>query len=626
MTTDQRHERNDPDESNGDRYIYLYDVPSLQEIASHEIVREIWNRNLSTYHPIKGEEMNVIPCSKFLEYCDEYGCQQQQAREMITHLKVPRRVEEKLKNSLEKLCKEITRWVAHLLRIVFRHKCLRGSHEIRGIDPKWCIWSMRDEIDYEKSVRKILEIGNLTDLQKFLIMCEYCMEDEIEKFSLDLLPSEFIEKVTFSTNNSCFYWICFLKNDLHKMPVENPLLAGIREGKEIYTNCRFSTKFFWDRLSDDDQVKVAVGWIRHELGVDTTFLQQLLSEMSWYQQQCLLSDLSETFQNIIIRFAIRPRSSQITLWIWKHFKNEISLEQFPKFFCDVIICDTSTFMLLEMWETASDHQRNSLILNMSEEFINSYIIGQGFVNSALKNEMWITRRNLMLQKTTQDDMPWHDSYLLNNILDNSSPCSDDILKLIKLGIDSTRFGTHLHNIFHHQNFEMFDDELKAYFLHDVDAARAYKRLFLEEVYLRFVVGLGIFTNVNFWDEFCNFIEDAFENDVARALRVKRRLITENVHFSLDPQSYFDLRRGYDNLVKIVEEVFRNNKLRRVKYYFSRSFRYLESTRSFVHIDEKFNLKFEQWCSVASNYSIWSGSDSNYEFLFYDYDESTSDED
>ncbi|XP_065219807.1 uncharacterized protein LOC135845266 [Planococcus citri] len=640
MTTDQRHERNDFDESNEDCYIYLYVVPSLQEIASHEIVREIWHRNLSTYPPIKGEETNVIPCNKFLEYCDEYVCQQQ-SKEMITHLKVPHRVEEKLKNSLRKFCEEITRWVAHLLRIVFRHKCLRKSHEIRGIDPKWCIWSIYGKIDYEKSARKILEIGSLTDLHKFLIMCEFYMEDEIKKFSLNLLPSEFIEKVKFSTNRSCFYWICFLKNELWRMPVQNPLFAYLEYLDDfdlfehmskyyrikIHPDCRYSNKFFWYRLSKDDQVRIANAWICYRDCKDFAFLEQILSEMSWYQQQCLLSELSERPFIIIARFAMRHRAPQMALWIWKHFKNEMAVEQFARLFCDLICNGTSMFTLLEIWETASDHQKDYFISNMSEEFISSYSQSQMFVPSRLMTEIFRIKRNMVLKKTTQDVMPWHDRYLLNNILDNCSPCSNDQLTSIKLFIDSFRFITHLQNIFSHRNFQMFEDELKAYFLHDVDAARAYKRLFLEQVSPKLIGQLRLITNVNLWNEFSNYIEDVFENDVAAALKVKRRFLSHMAYFSLNSQCYFDLRRGFDDLEKIVESVFESSNLRHVRYDFSSFFSTnIKSTRSFVYFDKKFGSKFRQWCLAVFDDSLWPVRDLNTEFLSHGYDESTSGED
>ncbi|XP_065220778.1 uncharacterized protein LOC135845857 [Planococcus citri] len=634
MTTDQRHERNDTDESHEDHYTYLCDVPSLQEVASHEVVREIWHINLSKYHPIKDEETNVIPCNEFLEYCDEYRCQQL-TKQMIADLK-DARVEETLKNALKKFSEEITNWVEHLLQIVFRHECLRGSHEIRSIDPKWCIWSVYGKIDYEKSARKILQIGSLTDVQKFLIMCEYCMEDDINNFSLDLLPSEFIEKVDFRTHRSSFYWICFLKNELHRMPVENPVFADLimpveiahfsasilkHWSPQIHPDGRFSNEFFWHRLSNDDRVKVAAAWICYGRYEDFTYVARILSAMLWHQQQRVLSELPEKPSKAIARtLRCEPR---IALWIWKHFKDEMAVEQFRQLFFDMIHDGISMSTLLEIWKTASDHQRNFSISNISEEFIDSFSQGHFMVPYWFITGTFRTKRNFMLQKTmTQDVMPWHDPDLLNNLLNNCPPCSDDELTLTKLGIDTFRFLRHLYvDLFCPRNFEKFDDELKAYFLHDVDAARAYKRSFLYAIFPKFPVRLGIYTNANWWDEFCNFIEDAFENDEAGALEVKQRFIDENAHFSLDSQSYFDLRRGFDNLVKIVESMFQNNKLRRVKYSFSRSFDYSKSKCSFVHFDEKFNSKFEQWCSVVYDDSILFSSDDE----FLSDDESTSDE-
>ncbi|XP_065219367.1 uncharacterized protein LOC135844910 [Planococcus citri] len=604
MATDQKHERNGPHEkSYEDRYVYLYDVPSLQEIASHEVVRKIWLSNLSTNHPIKEKATNIIRFSEFLGYCDEYGWQQQ-IKQMINNSNVSRCVET-LGNCFENFYEEIKRWVMHLLKMVFRHTCLRGSHEMYGIDPKWCVWSANGKIDYEKSARKILDIGGLTDLHRFLIMCEYCMEDEIKKFSLDLLPLEFVEKVNFNAHCSSFYWICFLKNELHKMPVENPILADHGRWCVEYSDCRFSQKFFWYRLSNDDQVNVVIDWIRNGLrhSLDCTFFKQILSAMSWFQQKQLLSELSEMSDKIIICFATRSRESRIVLWMWKHFKGKMDVEQFPKFFCDAMCNGTPTLTLIEIWETASDHQRNYFILNMSDEFISSYIKGRVSTPGCMENEILRTRRNLMLQKTTQDVVPWHDLYLLNNVgllLDSRrrTPCSDEQLMLMKLVIDFLRFSTYLKRTFATRNLKTFDNELKAYLLHE-DAARLYERLYKPHIPFRGSDEIRLITNLNLWNEFCNFNEEAFGDDVEGALQLKRRLVSPLGFAADDPQCYFNLRRGFDDLVKIVETTYQNDELKRVKRIFSQHFFCAKLIWFFVNFDQKFNSKFELWCDPNS---------------------------
>ncbi|XP_065215973.1 uncharacterized protein LOC135842438 isoform X2 [Planococcus citri] len=622
MANRRIHEANDPVvENHEDRFVY-FDVPvSLQALAADEIARSIWHSNLSTYHPIKKEESNVIPLSDLLEYCDEYGYQQQQTKQMINDLKVPRSVEEKLDNSLKSIRKRIRDWVVHLLQIVFNYECLRGSHEIRGIDPRWCVWRANGGIEYEDSAKKIIEMGDLSDLQKFLIMCEYCFDDMIKKFSLDLLPSEFIDEVDFATHRSCFYWIRYLKNELHKMPLENPTLADVDMSRtrdiiinydycpvEEYDYYRFSNLFFWYRLSDDDQVTVVAAWIRHGHPSEYMLLDQIVSEMSWYQQQRLLSEMNDQIDQIILDFISCHDSPRLALWIWKHLKDNMPAEQFIELFCNLIFSDIKTCTLVEFWQTASDHQRNYFIANMSKEFINTFIrdildIPGSLMIDGLINE----RRNLMLKNNIQGVISLYDESLLNRMLDSASPgCDDDHLTVMKLGIDSFRFLKHLERMYCNRNLKKLDEELKSYFLNDINAAREYKRLYLTHVDQDyFYDGIRLVTNFNLWNEFCNYIDEAFDYDLARTSQVKQRIVS-SVAVTLvtiqsntvvtEPQYYLDLRRGFDDLVKIFEMVFEDNdELRDEKRAFYGAFYEYKSRHAFANIDKEFKLKLKRWC-------------------------------
>ncbi|XP_065215975.1 uncharacterized protein LOC135842440 isoform X1 [Planococcus citri] len=622
MANRRIHEANDPIvENHEDRFVYIVDAPlSLQALAADELARSIWHSNLSTYHPIKKEESNVIPFSDLLEYCDDYGYHQQQTKQMINDLKVPRSVEEKLDNSLKNIRNEIRDWVVHLLQIVFNYECLRGRHEIRDIDPKLCVWSPNGRIYYKDSARKIIKMSNLSNLQKFVIMCEYCIDDEIKKFSLDLLPSEFIDEVDFSTHRSCFYWISYLRNELHKMPFENPTLADIDESRIRnnlinYENCpeaeydyyRFSNMFFLDRLSDDDQVRVLGAWIRRGLLSEHLLLDQIVSEMSWYHQQRLLSEMNDQIDRIILDFISCHDSPRFVLWIWKHLKDKIPAEQFIELFCNLIFSDIKTCTLVEFWQTASDHQRNYFIAKMSKEFINSFIRDNldncGSLIEGLMNE----RRNVMLKNSIQGVTSLYDESLLNRMLDSaSSGCDDDHLTVIKLGIDSFRFLKHLERIYCYRDLKKLDKELKSYFLNDINAAREYKRLYLTQADPNyFYDGIRLVTNFNLWNEFCNYVDEAFDYDLVRTSQVKKTIVS-SVAITLvtlqsnsivpEAQYYLDLRRGFDDLVKIFEMVFEDNdELKYQKRAFYGAFYDYKSRHAFANIDMEFNLKLIRWC-------------------------------
>ncbi|XP_065215977.1 uncharacterized protein LOC135842440 isoform X3 [Planococcus citri] len=608
MANRRIHEANDPIvENHEDRFVYINDAPlSLQELAADEIARSIWHSNLTTYHPIKKEEPNVIWLHDLLEHCDEQGYQQHQTKRMVNYLKLPRSVVEKLENSLKSVRKQIRDWVVHLLQIVFNYECLRNRHEIRGVDPRWCVWRANGRIDYEHSARKIIEMGNLSDLQKFLIMCEYCFDDEIEKFSLDLLPSEFIDKVEFTTHRSCFYWIRYLKNKPRKKRFENPILADLKKSRkrntffgyelyypeDHYDYYRFSNVFFWHRLNDDDQVRVVSAWIRRELPSEYMLLDQIVSEMSWYQQQRLLSEMTE--QNVL-NFITHLNSPRFAVWIWKHLKDKTSAERFIKMFCELIFSEIATCTLVEIWQTASDHQRNYFIANMSIEFIYRFIRENYVFSRSLIGGLMNERRNL------------YDKSLLNNMFDGStSPDCDDHLTVIKSIIDSIRFFKHLELTHCYQYPEKLDDELKSYFLNDDNAAREYKRLYLTRVEPNCnIATIRLVTNFNLWNEFCKHLDEACDYDLTGTSHVKKTILsalaedlfTQQAHSEVaEPQYYLDLQHGFDDLVQIFEMVFEdNNELRGEKRDFYSAFRNYKSKHAFVNIDHEFKLKLKRWC-------------------------------
>ncbi|XP_065218982.1 uncharacterized protein LOC135844651 isoform X2 [Planococcus citri] len=617
MSINQTLGENYDDESLKERYVFLYDLPSLQEISSYEVCRTIWYSNLSKYQLIKAEDTNVIHC-RFMIGLHLFDHYQEHNEQLMKHLNVPASIEDILENSMNKVCTEIRNWV---LDFYYGTLKLEDHCGIRLIDPKWWVWSINGEIDCSKSARRILKDVSLTEWQKFLVMCRYCMADEINKFSSDCLPSQFFTRHFHESNFICFYWICYLRNELHRIPVRNNdsvdwTISRYHAELEILKNV------FWSRLNDDQRVTLVAYWINESVVRSTSdfiCLEQIISKMSRSLQQRLLRKTSNT---IVKFFASYSDSLRCTLWAWSHVGDQMTVEQFAELIEKLLKTNVtwkSTSLLDEIWSTASAHQRNHVIQTKLDKFMD-LLLADGdstFSDRFLQLISADERKKLIFRLPNREILLECDIDFLSSFLDLYLPNPDDQLTLKKLVIDSPAFVGHLKYLLKCMEYESFDEALEFYFSHDAAAAQIFKRDFLEQKLktMDFFFDIKLITSTDTWDEFSRFIDEIFDDDPKPGLMVKQWFITSTfTGFTFwVSQGMLDLfpklRRGFDDFVKIVEMVFKNDELKNVKRLFFDEFCSISIDPScrtyFVYNfhNDIFFPKFMQWCSVHNGKPI-----------------------
>ncbi|XP_065213761.1 uncharacterized protein LOC135840930 [Planococcus citri] len=625
MSSYRTHARNYLQGNNTDRYVFLYDAPSLKEIASREIARTIWYSNLSEYLDTKQEEYDGITSSNYHSLYDPYeGDYRKHTKKLLKTSKFPHCIKDVLKNCLNNVCYEIGKWASDFHEILIRDGFiyLLGDYRIEfsEMDPKWCVWSWNGEIDYRKSAQKMLQDNSVTELKKFIVMCAFAMESEIRKFSLDSLPVEFISMVSYSSDPVCFYWICYLKKELHKIPVQS--LADFVLHLNPEHTFRFSYDYFWGLLvDDDDEIRVVKDWIHQAYHCwyevhsnECVVLEHLISTMSWHQQQRLLTEISD---KIIIYFGLNSDSSRCALWAWRNSKNQMS----PKLFGEILDkllrqCEwvsnpkttTVTSAVDAIWDTASDLQRNYVIQTKSDRFIDRFLqfpCLEKFSRKYIPLLPLDKRMQLIFQKVDQCFFHTYDLRLLRNLMDLCLPCSDDQLMFRKFIINSARFKEDLHCLLSGRCFDEFNEKLKFFFSNDASARQLFKVEFLKKEFTEFNDDIRFITDLHIWNEFSKDIDKAFENDSTAGLKLQQWFISTMASaLHKNPNNYFSLRNGFDNLVKIVEMVFVNDELNDVKRLFFNSFRWLSTDPQynfarFNYYYDMFNRTFMQWCSVGS---------------------------
>ncbi|XP_065214048.1 uncharacterized protein LOC135841148 [Planococcus citri] len=486
MSVDQILEENNIVDNHADRYVYLYDVLDLQKLVSHEVARSIWCRSWNKYQVDKGQRTDVSMI-RMLDNPSLYDAYHKHTEQLVESLNTPRCIEDMLKNNLRDVGQKVVEWAKHFTFLMgFPCKFFKTHQCAAPIDPNWCVWSTDAGIDYIETAKKILKTDCLTDLQRFLVMCLYCMEDEIETFSLDTLPLEFVEGLNYHTGCEFFYWICKRKNELHKMPCEKLDAVFYVMTVRFNAHQRFSNKYFLNRLDDDFQAGAVSYWFcrifkeKYDEVCRVTvcvFIEQIISTMTSYQQQRLLLDTS-MYVLIIPFLALYSSSSRCALWAWRHSKDQMTLEECSHIFSKIVsesrkLSKIRTAALMssldEIWDTASDAQKNFIIQTQMYVLILDCLYNPCLSNLLSKLLNFISsaeRKKLIFFLAEGYVVHQCDSRLLNVLMNVCLPLSDDQLEFKKFVIHSTDFRRCLHDLFRNQKYDMIDEKLKFYFPRD----------------------------------------------------------------------------------------------------------------------------------------------------------------
>ncbi|XP_065212400.1 uncharacterized protein LOC135840013 [Planococcus citri] len=364
MSTNQTHKGNGIVDSSNDRYVYLYNVPNLLEITSYEVVREIW---------CSGSEKIQLDN-------EQDSSHQERSVQLMKDLNIPSCIKDILENERCKVGRRIEQWTRDFsFHMEFPKQFSKYDYDIPSIDPNWFVWSMNGEIDCRKTAKKMLQVDCLTNVHKFIIMSVYCLEDEMKTFSLDSLPAEFYTNVTPSNGWVFFYWICYLRNELCEV-------AYYAIAANFNIRDRFINDYFWSLSSDYDRIEIAKDWMyrAYEESVINdqyyntsacVFFEQIISKMNCNQQRRLFARIPD-IETIFSLFMSNSSSPRCALCIWRHSKNRIELIYFSITIQQLMfrIERNSALMstLAEIWDTASDSQRNYVTRDESRlcSFIN----------------------------------------------------------------------------------------------------------------------------------------------------------------------------------------------------------------------------------------------------------------
>ncbi|XP_065224172.1 uncharacterized protein LOC135848253 isoform X8 [Planococcus citri] len=476
-------------------------------------------------------------------------------------------------------------------------------------------------IDYVKTAERMMRCHQFDVDKKFIVACTYCFEDDIRRFwpsvceKIDLCAFEFGKIPLF------YYWICCLKNELDKIPideynesVDEVLLERCTSGN------RRCIEYFWNRIPLERKMHKAGDLIYFHEDILTRFILPKLND----QQINELINMDTDEESLLETWlGNRHYDEEVILQLWMRFKHLVNPNTFKELIVRMLgntamsyrgtedeskidddyidmVNKKWTYLGSEIWNSAPDILKRSTIddiLFQSGLFIGQYALyvtkNVGILLAILpyatfedRNEFWDYAWPELIDRTrgenlqrlmelcfkTQDEI----SQFKQNVLAKSA-------NVKKLCVEHLRC-----NAFEYAN------DLVDFCCPEIQTARSLKQELLRSAFLSAQdsrLSLSIFSNI---ERFNTFINNAFES-VEQASDFKNQLILSPLFqpelLKMLPSHTKDLMKFVDAFVskkETVDEV-KSDILELVKKYY-RKRKYDDYVEHLMYQDE-----FLLWC-------------------------------
>ncbi|XP_065224640.1 uncharacterized protein LOC135848627 [Planococcus citri] len=414
-------------------FVFYESASTLQDISSQKVALQLWHHHLSR---MKWEEIQDLEVSY---HHPSYRAKWKETLEKLygffadCGMKLPKRIEETLKKSLKTICEETRTWICHFIDDELLDGTFPGY-----FDQNHIVWRHDHKIDYKKSASKMLTEGELNAEQKFLLMCQYGMTGELERFPMNSLPEDFC--VRGISDVMVGYWISLYRPDLREIWLKTPdVIDEIRlEDTSIhvtmaqacvhYTPLFHSFEHFWNRLNEDEQMAFAAKylpqfWELFEIMVSTMSCDRQLQLLNQIPDK-LMGTFFDTYSNAGFR---KPMLYCNFLRIWNLLKDRITKQQFVEFLeyvadYRVMEYDYEEYAnrLIIVWDTASDHLKKHIVENHPRILFNSFMFcekyspsGYEFFLKFLPLANQPTRKELYLAQPVSNIVSKYDIDILN---------------------------------------------------------------------------------------------------------------------------------------------------------------------------------------------------------------------
>ncbi|XP_065225303.1 uncharacterized protein LOC135849071 [Planococcus citri] len=350
------------------------DVPDLREIAAVNIAIALWNHvnipvalfraSSNTPAEFYGIENAAVESttSKWNRVISEV-C------ELSDKLPVPNSVANNIKQIVSTVGDRVVEWVSYHRRTVFF-----GAGDVDHLyyHVSYFAWYSDGTINNEQTARNLLSSLRLSFVEKYRLLCTYCLKDEIEEMAPQLLKNNVQEIVEFTSYPLIYYWDRYFRNQLHIVPTRNTSLDSSMFRHAAVDNWP-AKKYFFDRLSSEEKIQNAIQLIDTR-GIE--YQRLLFTRLSEFERMHVYMQRAE---RIVINY-MNMESSKYILPVWFEMRFLITAEQFSSIFYTLLKTCLAPNMLIiaslnaqkqnhflesilkEIWASAGDDFRNHLIV------------------------------------------------------------------------------------------------------------------------------------------------------------------------------------------------------------------------------------------------------------------------
>ncbi|XP_065225291.1 uncharacterized protein LOC135849065 [Planococcus citri] len=397
------------------------DVSDLRETAAVNIAIALWNHvnipvalfeaspnTLAAYYEVQdaGVDLATFKWDRVIS----------KVCKLADKLPIPNSVAKYIEKVIGTMGDRVDEWVSYHNRTVF-FEADKADHLYYHVP--YFAWYSDGTIDNEQTARNLLSSLRLSFVEKYKLLCTYCLKDEMEEMIPQLLSNNVREVVAFTSYPLIYYWDRYFRNQLSTIPVPRNTSIDSFMFRHTAVDNWPAKKYFFNRLSSEEKIQNAIQLIDTR-GVE--YQRLMFTQLSEFERMQVYMQRAE---KIVTNYMSAVSDCRHILSAWFEMRFLISAEQFSSLFHTLLKSyhppipphllhlvfakrmsvhnENLQRVLKEIWISAGDDFRNHLI------GYNDYEIISRMFQLRMKN----TDINDLLFTILSNVSPYHKKKIIN---------------------------------------------------------------------------------------------------------------------------------------------------------------------------------------------------------------------
>ncbi|XP_065204257.1 uncharacterized protein LOC135834333 [Planococcus citri] len=305
------------------------------------------------------------------------------------------------------------------------------------VDFDGIVCDFNGNVNCDRVAKQAMFCEEISDVQKFKIACRYCLEDHIIQIWPSVSKHFDLSEIVFRNDPLLYYWICRLRNQLHRVSLESGY-ATI-DGNELECLNFYNwppVEYFWNRLKVGNRIPSAAYLLRYNGHVFCRYILARLSEEELKTLMTLTTESGNNFMCTLLNTSCDPHYSWrnmqclCILAAWEYIKHKVSPADFTRAVREIIKTQvkgvgggmwTDQNFSYTFWNTSAHHLKQiavqdvlldqSLLMRSNVEYFRSIDRENWLIWCVLKDApfearstFWYKNWRLILPGTRTEDL------------------------------------------------------------------------------------------------------------------------------------------------------------------------------------------------------------------------------